>query len=143
MDEVWTSFDSLPNSTGNKTISIMTTGNKKVSICACMLACTANGQKLKSLIFKRKTVPKGDFWKDVLIQTNERGWMNKSIMLKWLKISFQKWKGAFSEPLDILIVDYMDSHLLDSVKAECCNNARSDTRRANWKNLAAMGLDCK
>lgn len=90
-----------------------------------MLAYAANGQKLKLLvIFKRKTILKGYFSKDVVVRANEKGWMNENIMLEWLKESFRKGKRAFFEPRSILIVDSIHSHLLDCVKAECKMSTR-------------------
>lgn len=123
MDEVPLSFDCPSNrtvsGTGEKTVSITTTGHEKSSF-TCILACAANGQKLKPLvIFKRKTIPKGDFSADVLVLANEKGWMNEEIMHQWLEEVFRKRKGAFFQPKAVLILDSMRAHLLESVKEKC------------------------
>lgn len=71
MDEVPLTFDCPPsrtvNTIGEKTIGIVTTGNDRTSF-TCVLACAANGDKLKPLIiFKRKTMPKANFPSDVVV----------------------------------------------------------------------------
>ncbi len=120
MDEVPLTFDCPPNRTVNKTgeksISIVTTGHEKTSF-TCVLACAANGEKLKPMIiFKRKTLPKENFPNDVVIKCNEKGWMCEKIMLDWINEVWRKRKGAFFQPSGILIMDSMRAHLLDSVK---------------------------
>lgn len=75
MDKIPLSFDSPPNRTvnniGEKTISITTTGNKKTSFL-CVSVYWVNGQKFKPLvIFKRKTIPKGNFSKYVVVQASK------------------------------------------------------------------------
>lgn len=65
MDEVPLTFDVSPSrtvdTTGEKTVSIVTTGNEKTSL-TCVLACGANGEKLTPLlVFKHKTMPTGNF----------------------------------------------------------------------------------
>lgn len=122
MDEVPLTFDCPSNRTvsksGEKSISIITTGNEKTSF-TCVLACTANGDKLKPMIiFKRKTLPKGNFPPDVLIRCNIKGWMCEQLMLEWLKEVWRKRKGAFFQPNGLLIMDSMKAHLMDSVKIE-------------------------
>lgn len=123
MDEVPLTFDCPPNRTvdskGVKTITVATTGNERTAF-TCVLACAANGDKLKPLlIFKRKTVPKGNYPPDVLICANQKGWMCEKIMLHWLNEVWRKRKGAFFQPRGILIVDSMRAHLMESVKSEC------------------------
>ncbi|GFV76334.1 hypothetical protein TNCV_4413131 [Trichonephila clavipes] len=79
MDQVPLSFDIPPTRTvdvqGASSIPISTTGNERRS-CTVVLCCAANGLKLLSiLIFKRKTLPKGNFPKGVEIHANENGWV--------------------------------------------------------------------
>lgn len=123
MDEVPLTFDCPPNRTvslkGEKTVSLVTTGNEKTSF-TCVLACAANGDKLKPLlIFKRKTLPKGNFPTDVVIRANEKGWMSQEIFLDWLDEVWRKRKGAFFKPRGLLIFDSMRAHLTDPVKHAC------------------------
>lgn len=121
MDEVPLTFDCPPSRTVNKvgesTVGIITTGHEKTSF-TCVLSCTASGVKLNPiLIFKRKTLPKGDFPKDILIRANEKGWNNESIMQDWLQEVWRKRKGAFFNPKGLLIMDSMRAHLTEPVKA--------------------------
>lgn len=88
MDEIPLTFNCPPNKTvhfkGDKTVRNVTTGNEKTSFI-CVLACAANGQKLKSLlIFKRKTHPKDNFTNDVVVTINKKGWMCEAVMIEWL-----------------------------------------------------------
>lgn len=39
-----------------------------------------------SVIFKRKTLPKQNFPHDVIVQSNEKGFMNESSMLKRIRL---------------------------------------------------------
>ena len=81
--------------TGTKTVSILTTVHEKMTF-TCILACAANGDQLKPLIiFKRKTLPKGNFPSDVVVCANEKGWMNENIMFEWIEKVWQRRKGSF------------------------------------------------
>lgn len=120
MDEVPLTFDCPPsrtvNTIGEKTIGIVTTGNERTSF-TCVLACAANGDKLKPLIiFKRKTMPKANFPSDVVIRCNEKGWMSEEIMYEWLAEVWRKRKNSFFQPSGLLIMDSMSAHKVDSVK---------------------------
>ncbi|KFM71972.1 Pogo transposable element with KRAB, partial [Stegodyphus mimosarum] len=125
MDETLLAFDCPPNrtvdETGAKTASVLTTGHERTSF-TCVLACAANGDKLKPMIiFKRKTIPKRDFPNDVIICANENGWMCEIIMHEWLQKVWQCRKGSFFQPKRLLIMDSMHAHLLESVKTRCQN----------------------
>ena len=53
------------------------------TLFTCVLTCAVNGDKLKQMIiFKRKTLPKDDFPKDVVFCVNEKGWTCKTIIQK-------------------------------------------------------------
>ena len=85
MDEVPLTFDCPPNRTvdtcGVKTVSLTTTGKEKTHFTV-MLACCADGTKLKPLlIFKRETVPNGYFPRNVVIRCNQNGSVNENVML--------------------------------------------------------------
>ncbi|KFM65154.1 Pogo transposable element with KRAB, partial [Stegodyphus mimosarum] len=123
IDETPLAFDSPTNrtvdETGAKTASVLTTGHERTSF-TCVLACAANGVKLKPMIiFKRKTIPKGDFPNDVIICANENGWMCETIMHEWLQKVWQCRKRSFFQPKELLIMDSMRAHLLESVKTRC------------------------
>jgi hypothetical protein len=51
-----------------------------------VLSVTSDGKKLPPLVvFKRKTLPKGDFPKGILIAVNEKGWINQEILKVWVE----------------------------------------------------------
>lgn len=121
MDETPLFFDCPANrtvdKTGTKTVSIITTGHERMAF-TCVLACAANGDKLKPMIiFKRKTIPKGDFPPDIIICANDKGWMCEDIMFQWIEKVWQRRKGSFFDRKGFLVMDSMRSHLLDSVKS--------------------------
>lgn len=123
MDEVPLSFDCPPTRTvhksGEKTITISTTGHEK-SCFTCVLACTATGEKLKPfIIFKRKTIPKGNFPKEIVIHANEKGWMSENVMSHWLDVVYRTRKGAFFNPQALLVMDSMTAHTVDPIKKKC------------------------
>ncbi|GFV51535.1 pogo transposable element with KRAB domain [Trichonephila clavipes] len=125
MDEVKLTFDCPPNRTvdtcGVKTVSITTTGQEKTHFTV-MLACCADGTKLKPLlIFKRKTILKENFPRSVVIRCNEKGWCNKD-MLNWFQEVWKKREGAFFNFKGVLIMDSMRAHIKGSVKAEAKKN---------------------
>ena len=89
MDEVPVSFDHPSSRTvnvkGAKEVSLSTTGHEKSNFTV-ILSVTANGQKLKPLvIFKRKTIPKGKFSENLIVEANEKCWVNQAIMQTWLE----------------------------------------------------------
>ena len=70
------------NSKGDKSVSIKTTGHEKDRFTV-MLTCTADGGKLAPLVvFKRKTLPKETFPKEVRV--HPKGWMDERLVLDWL-----------------------------------------------------------
>ncbi|KAJ8280487.1 hypothetical protein GJAV_G00055280 [Gymnothorax javanicus] len=121
MDEVPLTFDIPMNrtveKTGNRTVSIRTTGNEKSSFTV-VLGCQANGQKLPPMvIFKRKTSPKEKFPADVIIKANPKGWMDEEKMSEWLReIYVKRPDGFFHKSPSLLICDSMRAHLTDDVK---------------------------
>ncbi|GFY21671.1 pogo transposable element with KRAB domain [Trichonephila clavipes] len=130
MDEVPLTSDCQPNRTvdtcGVKTVSITTTGQEKTHFTV-MLACCADGTKLKLLLtFKRKTIPKENFPRSVVIRCNEKGWCNEDIMLDWFQEVWKKREGGLTkilQPLDISVNRSFKSHV-----------------RACWENWMSEGL---
>ncbi|CAI7914470.1 unnamed protein product, partial [Closterium sp. NIES-53] len=71
--------------TGVRSVPIRSAGYQKERVTV-MLACTADGVKLKPWVFfKRKTVPKGDFPADVVVACHENGWMDAEGVIRWLE----------------------------------------------------------
>ena len=99
MDEVPTSFDMPSNFTvepkGTEDAKIITTGAKKYNF-TLVLSVTSCGQKLPPMvIFKRKTIPKEKFQPRILVQANEKGWMNEEYFAIWLKEIWGKRRDSF------------------------------------------------
>ena len=112
MDEVPLTFDCPPNRTVD---SLSTTGQEKTHFTV-MLACCTDGTKLKPLIiFKRKTLPSGNFPRNVIIRCNEKRWVNESIMMDWLQEVWKKRDGTFFDSKGLLIMDSMKAHIKESV----------------------------
>ena len=127
MDEVPCTFDIPHNRTvdeiGTEDISVSTTGHDKT--CFTIVLCvTANGKKLKPMIIlKRKTIPKEDYPRDVIVRGNQKGWMNSEMMRDWLE-SVWKPKIALSKIFNqksIIILDSARAHLTEAVKTEINN----------------------
>lgn len=121
MDEVPLTFDMPMNRTvekkGTASISIKTTGHEKASF-TLVLAVTAGGTKLPPMIiFKRKTMPKEKFPKGIVVQVNEKGWMNNEMMKIWITECFSKRPdGFFHRDRALLVMDSMRAHITDDIK---------------------------
>lgn len=71
------------------------------------------------VIFKRKTIPKEEFPKGIIVQANESGWMNQEMMDIWLKSVWLKVKNCFfnrDSKKSVLIVDSHRAHKTNVVK---------------------------
>lgn len=104
------------NSVGAPEVRIRTTGNEKNRITV-MLACLADGHKLPPyIIFRRKTVPKETFPRNVIVRSQEKGWMESSLVLDWIKTVWCRRPGALLHPSSILVLDSFRGHLTSEVK---------------------------
>ncbi|CAI7779163.1 unnamed protein product [Closterium sp. NIES-54] len=85
-----------------------------------MLACTADGMKLKPWVFfKRKTVPKGVFPPDVVVACHENGWMDAEGVIRWLEESVKPFlKTGFGRHArsSMVVLDSYRGHLTEGVK---------------------------
>lgn len=101
---------------GDRQVSVRTTGNEKSRITV-MLGCTADGRKLPPyIIFKRKTMPKEVFPRNVHIRCNEKGWMTEELFLDWLKTVWCRRPGALLSRRSLLVLDAFRGHLTEGVK---------------------------
>jgi hypothetical protein len=120
MDKVPVSFD-LPGSRtvhlkGAKEVSVATTGHEKSNFTV-VLSVTSNGGKFPTLVvFNRKTLPKGNFPKGILIPANEKGWINQHIMKVWVEKVWRKRKQSYFNPKPLLIMDTCRAHITDDTK---------------------------
>jgi hypothetical protein len=114
-------MDMLPNYTlekkGVKEVLLKTTGCEKLGLIV-MLAATTDGRKLPPLlILKRKTLPKSEaFLKDIVIRSQEKGWMMEVLMLEWLEVIWSRRPGAFLNQPSMCALYAFKGHVTDSVK---------------------------
>lgn len=96
---------------------IRTSGAEKQR-CTVMLAVTADGAKLPPyVIFKRKTIPKGvQFPKGLHVAVQENGWMEKNLMIDWVKKVWQRRPGGLLRRPSLLVLDSFRGHLMQEVK---------------------------
>ncbi|CAI7859367.1 unnamed protein product [Closterium sp. NIES-53] len=105
--------------TGVRSVPIRSAGYQKERVTV-MLACTADGVKLKPWVFfKRKTVPKGDFPADVVVACHENGWMDAEGVIRWLEECVKPFlKPRFGRCVksSMLVLDSYRGHLTEGVK---------------------------
>lgn len=101
---------------GAKSISLRTTGNEKQRITV-MLAVTADGGKLPPyVILKRKTMPKQNLPKGLVIRCQEKGWMTTELMMYWLAMVWNRRPGVLLCKRAMLVLDAFKGHLTLEVK---------------------------
>lgn len=102
---------------GSRQVIVRSTGNEKTRVTV-MLSCTADGRKLPPyVVFKRKTLPKGEkFPKNVVVRCQDKGWMDESLVLDWIKSVWCRRPGALLGLPSMLVLDAFRCHLADSVK---------------------------
>ncbi|CAI7895033.1 unnamed protein product [Closterium sp. NIES-54] len=105
--------------TGVRSVPIRSAGYQKQRVTV-MLACTADGRKLKPWVFfKRKTLPKGDFPADVVVACHENGWMDSPGIVRWLEEGvkpFVKPRFGRHAKSSMLVLDSYRGHLTEEVK---------------------------
>ena len=121
MDEVPGPFDMPANRTieqvGAKSVSIITMGNEK-NIMYCCFSMFFKWIKVASNgIFKRKTLPKGNFPDGVVVKANEKRWMDEDLMRHGLmKHLIKDQVGFFHTSSLMLICDSMRANLTKNCK---------------------------
>lgn len=120
MDETPVMFDMIGNRSvevkGAKTVPFKTTGHEK-SHFTVVLSCLANGTKLRPMvIFKRKTMPNGNFPNGVFIHVHEKGWMDENGMHLWIKNIWENRPGGLRKPPSLLVWDMFRSHRTEPIK---------------------------
>ena len=64
-------------------MSVKTTGHEKDHFTV-VLACTADGAKLKPMVIL-KTMPKGNFPDGIVLHVHPKGWMDSDGMFLWFR----------------------------------------------------------
>ncbi|CAI7733269.1 unnamed protein product [Closterium sp. NIES-53] len=105
--------------TGVRSVPIRSVGYQKERVTV-MLACTADGMKLKPWVFfKQKTVPKGVFPPDVVVACHKNGWMDAEGVIRWLEESVKPFlKPGFGRHArsSMVVLDSYCGHLTEGVK---------------------------
>lgn len=120
MDEIPMSFDIPPTrtvaETGSKTVKITTTGNERNHFTV-VLACAANGVKLRPMIiFKRVTKPRENIPNEIFLYYNKKGWMDTNLMKLWVENCLRRRPGSFFTKKSLLVLDSMAAHREKSVQ---------------------------
>ena len=76
-----------------------------------MLGCTADGGKLPPyVVFKRKTIPKGQYPQGVNVRAQEKGWMDQDLVEDWLRVVWGRRVGSLSRRRSMLVLDAFRCH---------------------------------
>lgn len=103
--------------TGTREVRVRTAGCEKQRVTV-MLCITADGRKLPPyIIFKRKTMPKEAFPKDVVVRVHENGWMTNELMTDWIRVVWRRRPGALLHLPAMLVLDAFRGHLTSEVKS--------------------------
>lgn len=106
-------------------MKLLSTGSEH-SRFTVMLSCTADGRKLPPfIIFKRKTLPKEAFPRDVVVRVNEKGYMDEALMREWIRTVWNRRPGALLQHRNMLVLDAFRGHLTASVK-EALRDGKTD-----------------
>lgn len=167
MDEVPVTFDMPSKFTmeqkGQSDEKIVTAGAEK-SKFTVVLCITANGAKLPAyVIFKRKTLPKGNFPSNIVVSANEKACMNAVETLLWHDKIWMKRKYVMFNRKSLLMLDSAPGHRTDDVKNKlkqsgtlpamipggltkklqpldlCVNKLFKNTLRTQWENWMING----
>jgi hypothetical protein len=81
-------------------VAMKPTGYEKLCVTTSIMLCiTADGNNLPQyVILNRKTVPKENFCKNVIIQTQKNVWMTLELMEDWLGCVWECQPGVLSKP---------------------------------------------
>jgi hypothetical protein len=103
-------------------VKMKSTGNEKLRFTV-VLCCMADGTKLPPLvIFKRKTMPKGDFPPGVFVKVQAKGWMDEPVMKYWTGEVWEKErKGGLTKKRSLLVMDSMNAHTTPAVTNKLTN----------------------
>jgi len=120
MDEtpVWADMvsNTTVNKTGQKDVTLKTTGHEKVRVTVC-LAAKADGTKLRPFIVfggaKRESAALNNEYKNkCVVAPSANGWMNEQLTIQWCK----EIVGSFAFRKRLLVWDTFEAHMTDEVK---------------------------
>lgn len=122
MDEVPVTFDMPSKFTveqkGSSDVRVTTSGAEKNRFTV-VLCVTANGDKLPAyVIFRRKTVPSGNFPSNIIVSANEKSQMTSLETQLWHQRVWMKRRMAFFIRKSLLMLDSAPGHRTDEVKSK-------------------------
>jgi len=122
MDEVPVTFDMPARFTleekGQSDVRVATTGSQ-MSRFTVALCVTADGAKLPAyVIFRRKTLPKGNFPSNIIISANDKSSMTSAEIQLWIDKVWKKRKNSFFDKKSLLMLDSAPGHKTNDVKAK-------------------------
>jgi hypothetical protein len=106
------------NFKGENEVAMKATGCKNLHVTV-MLCITANGNKLPPYIIlalNRKTVPKENFCKYVIVWAQKSSWMILELMEDWLGCVWECRPGALLMPQSVLAVDAFCGRLSNRIR---------------------------
>ena len=124
MDETPVYFDMAGSTTinvkGAKTVQIQTTGNEKNQFI-CVLAITADGNKLPPMIIFKGVRTPANLPKGVVVCMHKKAWMDKHLMCEWIDQIWNKCPGisTASKPTSLLVMNSFEGHKTKSVRRKC------------------------
>jgi hypothetical protein len=99
------------NFKGEQQVAMKTTGYRKLRVTV-MLCITTNGNKLPPyVILNRRTMPKENFCKDIIVQVQKNAWMTSELMEDWLGCVWECRPGELSKPQSMFAMDAFHGHL--------------------------------
>ena len=87
-----------------KTVLIKTTGHEKTRF-TIVLTCIADGTPLKLMvIFKCKTIPKGNFPTNMVLHVHPKGWMDEEGIKLWICKVWAARPGGLGQKQSLLVL---------------------------------------
>jgi hypothetical protein len=102
-----------------KVKSAMQTKLQFFSTCLAIMPYISKGKPSKLppyIILNRKTVPKENFCKDLIVQAQKNAWMMSELMEDWLGYVWEYRPGALSKPWSMLVMDVFHGRLSDRIR---------------------------
>ena len=136
----------MGNGKGEKTVLVNTTGHKK-SQFAVVLACMADGTKLKSMVIFKQKLPKENFPPGVLIHCHLKGWMDEVGMKLWIESvavmtlrSSEKEKPACVGLLSSSSCRLSEVSSMPNKKRHCCNSRPFNHHSSTVRNFSKQAI---
>lgn len=101
---------------GAKQVKLLTTGNEH-----SRFTVTADGRKPPLSSYSRGRLCPRRTSLMTILRCNEKGFMNESLMLEWIRLVWNRRPGALFQRPNMLVLDSFRGHLTASVKRALCD----------------------